>query len=117
MKFEKLVSLDWQQVAGAVTLELSTAVKTPGVLASPHARLVLRGDSTVRLQSDATDPSRPLRPGDVAAVFLMEHRIAVEKWLSAIAASVACSELQQVAAVVVRALRSNATRNASAGFV
>jgi len=52
---------------------------------------------------------RPLRPGDVAAVFLLEHRIAVEKWLSATAPSVAGPELQQVAAVLVRALRSKAT--------
>src|SRR6187431_1323632 len=102
MTFEKPASIDWQLVAGAATLELSAAVNTPEVLASPYARLVLRGDSSVRLQSDATDPSRPLRAGDVAAVFLMEHRIAVEKWLSATAPGVAGPELQQVAAVLVR---------------
>ena len=28
MTFEKLVSLDWQRVAGAAVLELSTAVKS-----------------------------------------------------------------------------------------
>ena len=75
MSFEKPASIDWQRVAGVATLELSTAIKAPEVLASPYAQLVLRGDSSVRLQSDATDLGRPLRPGDVAAVFLMEQRI------------------------------------------
>jgi len=60
MSFEKPASIDWQRVAGVATLELSTAIKAPEVLASPYARLVLRGDSSVRFQSDATaGPAAP----------------------------------------------------------